>query len=75
MTMQQEDAIQDFMRLVLKHLHPNIDEYPIEEMEKAEYSGGYVEKERGFEGTAFENSEYLIEAYYMLRCIREFDGR
>lgn len=69
MSKEERRALLQFMRLVLNRLHPNVDEYPIEQMKLVEWSQG-----EEFEGTEFEDSGNLMHAYYMLQSISVIEG-
>jgi len=70
MTKKEREALAQFMRLVIYQIHPNISEYGIETMRQAEYSKG-----DGFEGTIYQDNEYLQQAYYMVQCLEKISQR
>ena len=72
MTAKERSAILQFMRLVLNNLHPNLNEYPIQEMKQVESTVGDE-----FERTQYQDAHHLIEAYYMNDAIEklEYEGR
>lgn len=69
---EERQALLQFMRLVLNHLHANLNEYPIQHMKQVEWSFG-----EEFEGTQYQDAHHLIEAYYMNEAIEKLanEGR
>lgn len=64
MSKEEKEKIKQFMRLVLWQLHPEYKDYPLAQMKEVEWSKG-----EAFEGTEYENSTYLLQAYYMNQII------
>jgi hypothetical protein len=64
MSIESRKLILQFMSLTLYQLHPNFDEYPIDDMKRVE-----VAKGEKFKGTAYEHKTALVQAYYMQQAI------
>ena len=58
MNLESRRLILQFMRLTLYQFHPNFDEYPIENMKRAEY----------------EHRHDLLQAYYMYQAIEGLEN-
>lgn len=59
-----KDALISFMRLTLYQLHPNLDEYPFEDVEN-------IDTTEGDESPKLNNlPEYIVTAYYMQKAIK-----
>lgn len=63
MTKQEREAVTTFMYAVLQQTFPEWREYPLEHMALVEDTQG-----EGFEGTAYEGTNYLIRAYYAVKA-------
>lgn len=72
MTPQQKDLILRFMRIILSDMHPHFDEYPISRMEQCVDEGLAVDGS-GFEETPYDQANYLIQAFWMNRIIKELE--
>jgi hypothetical protein len=64
MSIESRKLILQFMSLTLYQLHPNFDEYPIDDMKRVEGV-----KDEKFKGTAYEHKTALVQAYYMQQAI------
>ncbi len=63
----ERKALITFMGLVLRELHPNLDEYPIADMEENYQSSG-----GDFVGTPYQDNERLISAFLLDKAIQNF---
>ena len=72
MTPQQKKLILQFMRIVLDDIHPNFCEYPISKMEQCVDEALAVDG-TGFENTPYNQADYLIQAYWLNRIIKEME--
>ena len=69
MNLESKRLILQFMNLTLYQLHPNFDEYPIEDMKQVAGSKGAK-----FEGTKYEHRNDLVQAYYMYQAIEGLEN-
>jgi hypothetical protein len=62
-----KEALLMFMRQTLHHLHPNLNEYPLKDIEDIDiYEGDESPKLQ-------EISEHIVSAYYMQKAINYFE--